>query len=103
MSDINTTPIPTKVAESPKTMADLLAERGKVHGDFTETARMAVLLKALCHSSESNWERMSPAQQEGLDMIMHKAARILCGDPNHRDHWDDIAGYAHIVSKRIGS
>ena len=23
------------------------------------------------------------------------------GDPNHKDHWDDVAGYAHIVSQRI--
>lgn len=27
-------------------------------------------------------------------MILAKIARIVSGDPNHADHWDDIAGYA---------
>ena len=35
-------------------------------------------------------------------MIVHKIARILAGDPNHADHWHDIAGYAILVEERIG-
>jgi hypothetical protein len=34
-------------------------------------------------------------------MIMHKIARIMNGDPNYRDSWVDIAGYAQIVADRI--
>jgi hypothetical protein len=36
-----------------------------------------------------------------LEMIAHKIARILSGDPNHRDHWEDIAGYAELVVREI--
>lgn len=38
---------------------------------------------------------------EALDMICHKIARILAGDPNEPDHWHDIAGYATLVEKEI--
>jgi len=36
------------------------------------------------------------AQGEAIHMICVKLARIVCGDPNHADHWDDIAGYARL-------
>ena len=34
-------------------------------------------------------------------MILHKIGRILAGDPNHKDHWVDIAGYANLPIKEI--
>lgn len=34
-------------------------------------------------------------------MIAHKLARIAVGDPDVNDHWDDIAGYATLVSQRM--
>lgn len=30
-------------------------------------------------------------------MILHKIARIMNGDPDHIDHWHDIAGYATLI------
>ena len=36
-------------------------------------------------------EKLNDAQTEALDMIFHKIGRILAGDPNFRDHWQDIA------------
>lgn len=33
-------------------------------------------------------------------MIAHKIGRILNGDPNYRDSWDDIAGYAKLAADR---
>jgi hypothetical protein len=47
------------------------------------------------------WDRLSAHQREALDMIMHKVSRILNGNPNHKDSWVDIEGYAHIVAIRI--
>jgi len=34
-----------------------------------------------------------------LHMIYVKIARILSGQASHRDHWDDIAGYAKLGSE----
>jgi hypothetical protein len=80
---------------------DILAERGKVHGDFSDHARFAQSLKRIAQTSP-NWNALANVQTEALEMILHKVARILAGDPNHADHWDDIAGYATLVSERLG-
>ena len=34
-------------------------------------------------------------------MIAHKIGRILAGNPDFKDHWDDIAGYAVLISQRV--
>ena len=34
-------------------------------------------------------------------MIAMKMARIVCGNPYHKDSWDDIAGYATLISKEL--
>jgi hypothetical protein len=40
-------------------------------------------------------------QREALEGVFTKIARILSGDPNHKDHWSDIAGGAHLVEERL--
>ena len=44
---------------------------------------------------------LSPDQREALEMIAHKIARILNGDPDYADSWHDIAGYAQLVADRL--
>ena len=44
---------------------------------------------------------LAPDQQEALDMICHKMARIVNGDPDYVDSWVDIAGYAMLVADRL--
>ena len=78
----------------------LLAERGKTHGDFNEHARITQDLKFTI-TSAPGFARLSAAQRETLDMTAHKIGRILAGDPNHPDHWDDIAGYARLISRDL--
>lgn len=78
----------------------LLAERGKVHGDYTEHAQITQDLKQVVYKAR-NWPVLSPVQREALDMLTHKMGRILAGDPNHRDHWDDISGYSRLAAERV--
>jgi hypothetical protein len=40
---------------------------------------------------------MGYEEREMVDMILHKIARMVCGDPDHPDHLDDIIGYAERV------
>jgi len=80
----------------------LLAERGKTHGDFTEHATITQQLKDVMRSSPG-WLILTYEQRESLEMIAHKAGRILAGNPNHQDHWDDTAGYARLVSQRLAN
>lgn len=79
----------------------LLNERGKTHGDFTDHAAITQALKQEM-SYTDKWRGLTYVQKEALEMIQHKVGRILAGDPNFKDHWDDIAGYAKLVADRLG-
>ena len=73
----------------------VLAERRKKYGKFSDHAQIAQSLKADMHVC-FNWHNLSPDMREALDMIQHKIARILNGDPTYKDSWVDIEGYAHL-------
>ncbi|MDP3554831.1 hypothetical protein [Methylocystis sp.] len=71
---------------------DIVAKREKTHGDFASTAVVAQALKNALRAGPS-WHRLSDVQREALDGRAVKLARIVCGDPNFPDHWDDDDGY----------
>jgi hypothetical protein len=79
---------------------ELLTERAKTHGDFRTQSMRSQQLKGVIRGSE-NWAELSNAQREALEMIASKLARILVGDPNVKDHWDDVAGYALLAGENI--
>lgn len=73
---------------------EILSEREKTHGDFNKLCELVGKFREL--SLVYRREGHSATQQIALEMIYIKLARIICGDPNHVDHWDDIAGYAML-------
>lgn len=79
---------------------EILAERGKRYGDFKGHAEITWALKAVMHTTEG-WGNLNHSQRETLDMIAHKIGRILNGDPNWADSWEDIAGYAKLVANQL--
>ena len=76
---------------------ELLTERQKTHGDFDEVARVSQSIRFTMKTTP-NWEKLNPSQREALEMICSKLGRILSGDFNFKDHWDDVAGYAKLGS-----
>jgi hypothetical protein len=76
-----------------------LAERGARYGDFTDHAIYAQGLQSLMHGSD-NWKKMSPDKRQALTVIADKIARILTGDPEYKDNWHDIQGYAKLAEDR---
>lgn len=74
-----------------------LVERGKKNGVFTEAARVTQAIKRAYRDSP-NWESLTEAMKEALDMDANKTGRILSGDPCCHDHWHDKAGYATLVA-----
>jgi hypothetical protein len=79
---------------------EMLVQRTNVHGEFNENSRATWdIMRVL--QRERNWGRLSSGQKHALYMVAHKMARIMAGDPNHPDHWDDISGYARCVSDRL--
>ena len=79
-----------------------LTERGARYGKFMDHARISQSFKSFVRNSHGEkWKTMSFDQQEALEMIFHKIARILNGDPDYADSWIDIAGYAQLVADRL--
>ncbi len=84
---------------------EVLKERGERYGSFSEHARLSQEIKQcmITHYDAKlrGWYDLEPDQREALEMIAHKIARILNGDPNYADSWRDIAGYATLVADRL--
>ena len=79
---------------------ETLDQRQKTHGIFIDHAHISQNLKHELKQNES-WIKLKLDQKEALEMIMHKVARILNGNPDIHDHWHDIAGYATLVANRL--
>lgn len=77
------------------TTKQILTEREKTHGSFSDVAAVSQQLKVTM-SMAKNWLALNHAQREALEYIATKIGRILSGDRNYRDHWEDIAGYATL-------
>ena len=80
----------------------VLNERGERYGKFVEHASLTQQFKTIMREhSAVNEKFMDDDQTEALEMIFHKIARILNGDPDYADSWVDIAGYAQLVADRL--
>lgn len=79
---------------------EMLAGREARYGTFEGHARISQDLKAVMHE-RSGWDRLKPDQREALEMVQHKIARILNGDPNYLDNWVDLVGYSQLVVNRL--
>lgn len=79
-----------------------LAQRGQRYGTFAGHAQISMALKTMIAGfvEQRNCD-LADDQLEALEMICHKIARIINGDPNYADSWVDIAGYAKLVSDRL--
>ena len=80
----------------------LVNTREKTHGKFENVASTSCFFKSIAMGCiDDNNIELTSIQQEGLDMIFSKIARILNGHPDFKDHWDDIAGYATLVGESL--
>ena len=100
---------------STKKPSTFLDQRKSRHGDFKIQADISQALKRLVRGEAeesfqeagtntvvlNHWSAMSPHQQEALEMILHKVARIMAGDANYDDHWRDVGGYAFRVEETL--
>lgn len=96
------TPTPTPDAGS---IEEILAERQTTYGDFSTQAELSQELKRLVkdayNARPDDQRKLQDYQCEALDMILHKIARIINGDPSYVDSWADISGYATLVVKEL--
>lgn len=74
----------------------LLQEREKTHGSFKQNAE--IQQKLLSILKDHNLQNFIPAQRTAVELICLKLARAM-SNPNYKDNWDDIAGYAKLGSE----
>ena len=79
---------------------DIIQEREKTHGLYKHTAAWSQSIKDMFRGSP-NWQHMNDGQKEALEMIAVKLARLLNGNPQFPDHWNDISGYGKLGSNSI--
>ena len=83
------------------TAAALLADRHTTHGDFDQNAIYAQELRSLFRSSP-RWPEIPPVQREALDNIATKLSRILSGQGDCAQHWEDVEGYSRLAREACG-
>jgi hypothetical protein len=75
-----------------------LNERGARYGSFKGHSDVSQRLKvAVQEELKARGRFLLPLQQEAMDMILHKIARIVNGDASYIDSWRDIVGYSQLV------
>lgn len=80
----------------------ILAERGKRYGSFAANSQYAQQLIAVIEDAQiertkqDTYDLLQPHHVNALHMIAQKISRILSGDANYADNWDDIAGFAQL-------
>lgn len=80
-------------------MEEILAQRAKTHGNFE--SGVSPLYRKIMKSINARAGKLNDAQYTALSMIAMKVARILDGDSNEIDHWQDICGYAMLVANSL--
>lgn len=79
----------------------ILKQRGDRYGVFKNHAAISQEIKGAIFRNLRAGHDLAPDQTEALEMIAHKIARIINGDPHYEDSWRDIAGYATLVADRL--
>jgi hypothetical protein len=88
---------------SPPVKVDaVLDTRAVQYGTFADgAALMQSLKRTLSSHAQAHNKTFADDQWEALEMIVHKMARIVNGNPDNVDSWTDIAGYATLIADRL--
>ena len=81
---------------------ETLNTRAQDYGKFKDGAALMQGIKRLLADHAAKHDKLfADDQWEAIEMIVHKMARIVNGNPDKVDSWVDIAGYATLVSDRL--
>ena len=89
-----------EMMKMPQSTNVTLKERGNRYGTFESQGKISQSFKETMRDTD-NWDKLTCSQKESLEMVVHKIARILNGDPNYADSWHDIAGYATLIDQEL--
>jgi|SaaInlStandDraft_4_1057021.scaffolds.fasta_scaffold33332_3 hypothetical protein len=82
------------------TIDNTLKERGSRYGTLEQNGLVGQGMKRFARLGV-NWDILTDGQKESIEMICHKISRIVNGDPNYKDSWHDIIGYAKLIEDKL--
>ena len=83
------------------TIKETLSQRQEQYGSFEDVAMFTEQMIDVMR--KGYYEKLAYNQKMALYMICSKMARIVNGNPNHKDSWHDIAGYATLIDNELVS
>lgn len=83
------------------TIKETLNQRQEQYGSFEDVAMITEQMVDVMR--KGYYENLAYNQKMALYMICSKMARIVNGNPNHKDSWHDIAGYATLIDNELES
>ena len=83
------------------TIKETLSQRQEQYGSFEDVAMLTEQMVDVMR--KGYYENLAYNQKMALYMICSKMARIVNGNPNHKDSWHDIAGYATLIDNELVS
>jgi len=100
--ETQTITITTSPVEEAGEIVATLTDRGVQYGKYKGHAQVTQSIKRImADHARANDKTFTDTQWESLEMIAHKIGRIVNGNPDHRDSWLDIAGYAQLVADEL--
>lgn len=80
----------------------VIEQRKEIYGDFKDVAKVSQELKL---TMIKGYTKNEPVVNEGLDMIIHKLARIGAKEDGWKntDSWIDLSNYAKLVADYLES
>lgn len=84
-----------------ETVRQTLSQRQEQYGSFEDVAMITEQMVDVMR--KGYYENLAYNQKMALYMICSKMARIVNGNPNHKDSWHDIAGYATLIDNELVS
>ena len=95
-------PVPEPKLPQPDTVDAVLDTRAVQYGTFADgAALMQAIKRTMSAHAQRHGKTFADDQWEAIEMIVHKMARIINGNPDNLDSWVDIAGYAMLVADRL--
>ena len=83
------------------TIKETLSQRQEQYGSFEDVAMLTEQMVDVMR--KGYYGKLAYNQKMALYMICSKMARIVNGNPNHKDSWHDIAGYATLIDNELVS
>jgi len=75
-----------------------MAQNESLYGQYHSTSKIGQSIKDVMRESP-NWVHLSDPQAESLEQIATRISRILVGDKDYRNHWDELAEFALLAGE----